>query len=146
MTVFDEINCFQYLFLSQIVELSDNELLVRITEAKVSEKEERAIIGTTDLGKSNRILIDKSSKVYEIHFDSYVAYSVVNESYSVFHEYEERIGRLFCIYSKSNYLDYILKETIVDFIHTCELKHYGINCLNHTINIVSLEEPIIKQI
>ena len=63
-------------------------------------------------------------------------------------ENEERIGRQFCIYSKSNYLDYIRDTTVVNDIYDYEniLKHYAINCQNHVIDIVTIDEPVIKRV
>ena len=63
----------------------------------------------------------------------------------MFQDNEERMGRLFCIYSKSNYLDYIRNNTIVEYIRDGELKHYSINCLHHTIYIASMEEPMVTR-
>ena len=63
----------------------------------------------------------------------------------MFQDHEERIGRVFCIYSKSNYLDYIRNSTIVEYIRDGDLKHYAINCLDHTIYIASMVEPIVTR-
>lgn len=43
------------------------------------------------------------------------------------------------------YLDYIRVSTIVEHIREGELKHFAINCLNHTIYIASMDEPIITK-
>jgi len=51
------------------------------------------------------------------------------------------------IYTKSNFLDYIRKDTNAEEFyeyHNESLKHYSINCENHVVHIATIEEPIIK--
>ncbi|MDO3627374.1 hypothetical protein [Mucilaginibacter sp. BT774] len=128
--------------------LPANRLSINIKEAIISEEEQDITIGSKNLGPAKRILADGPGKEYEFFFKSYGAYCVVNESFSMFQNDEERIGRLFCIYSKSHYLDFIHNNTLVDDIYDYdgELKHYAINCLDHIINIVTIDEPVIKRI
>jgi len=128
--------------------LPANRLSITIKEAAISEQEEDLIISDKNIGQAKQILSDGPGKEYEFIFKSYGAYSVINESFSMYQEEEERIGRLFCIYSKSHYLDFIYNNTLVDDIYDYdgELKHYAINCLDHVINIVTIDEPVIKRI
>jgi hypothetical protein len=146
MDFFDEINGLKYLFFVKLDEPEENTLSIVVKEATVAKEEEYEIIGNKKLGPPlKKILFDGPGNVYEIYFDTYAAYSVINESFSMFQEHEERIGRLFCVYSKSAYLDYIRNNTIVEHVREGELKHYAINCLNHTIYIASMESPIVTR-
>jgi hypothetical protein len=59
-------------------------------------------------------------------------------------EYEVFEGGVFSIYSKSRYLDFIDVSTIASVDHPGPFKHYGINALNHIIDVVSTEPPTIS--
>ena len=53
------------------------------------------------------------------------------------------------IYTKSRYLDFIKEHTLADQI--CgdvypPFRHYGIVCLNHIIDIVSIDTPKVTEI
>lgn len=84
----------------------------------------------------------------QLDFETYIAYSIINESFTVMDDYEISDGNLFRIYSKSRYVDFIKEGTIVEvifpekqFVHY----HYQIPCLNHTIDIISYDEPKITE-
>lgn len=145
MDFFDEINGLEYLFFIDLEEQEDNQLIINIKEATIAVREEDIVIGTKSLGSGKAITYDGLGKQYALFFENYVAYCVINESFSILHNYEERIGRLLCIYSKSNYLDYIRKDLIAEYVREGELKHYAINCLNHIIYIASMDEPAITR-
>jgi hypothetical protein len=81
-----------------------------------------------------------------VDFEAYIGYSVLNESITNLDDYEEFEGKAFRIYSKSRYLDYINVSTFASNDYPGPYKHYGIACLNHIIDIISTEEPIIKEI
>ncbi|HWD88501.1 MAG TPA: hypothetical protein VG367_10270 [Mucilaginibacter sp.] len=147
MEYFDEINKLEYLFLVNIKDLPANRLLITIKAATISDKEEDLMVGDKNLGPVRRIESEGPWLEFELFFQTYGAYSITNESFSMMQDNEERVGRLFCVYSKSNYLDYIRNNTIVDYTYDYnqELKHYGINCQHHTIDIVTISEPIVKR-
>jgi hypothetical protein len=144
MEYFDEINSLKYLYLIDLKEPCDNQLIINIQEATISNRDESLEIGGKEIGPVRAISAGNGRK-YRIYFDSYISYCVTNERYTVMYEYEERIGRLFCIYSKSYFLDHIKQHTIAEFLHENEnvnIKHYSINCLNHVVDIVSISEPV----
>jgi len=143
--LFDEINNSKHLYFIDLSEPEVNRLSIAVKEATISEQEEDIIIQNKNIGPAKRILFDGPGKVYEFYFQTYAAYCIINESFSMFQDHEERIGRVFCIYSKSNYLDYIRNSTIVEYIRDGDLKHYAINCLDHTIYIASMVEPIVTR-
>jgi len=120
MNFFDEINNLKHIYLTYLNEPHENGLIIRFTNIDISDE-------------------------YEISFNHYISYNVTNEAYSFVDKTEARVGNLFCIYSKSNYLKFIIEHTTADIQHKGELIHYGINCLNHTIDIISLNAPIITK-
>jgi len=145
---FNEINELEYLYLTNIIEPFDNQLLITFKAAIVSSEVENLFVGDKNLGPVRRISSDGPGAEYEVFFKSYGSYTITNESFARLNENEERVGRLFCIYSKSNYLDYIRATTLVNYTYDYDntLKHYAINCQNHVIDIVTIDEPVIKTV
>lgn len=148
MEFFDEINGFKSIFLLDIKEPRDNQILISIQETTVSNEEEYVSIGTKSIGPVKRIIVNEKCKKFSLFFNSYAAYTVVNESFPLWHNYEEWTGKILRIYTKSNYLDYIRKDTAAEEFydyHEEKLKHFSINCENHVIHVASMEEPVINR-
>jgi len=148
MDFFDEINNLDYLFLVVIKDLPANRLSITVKAATVSDRDEDLVIANKNIGPVRSITAKGPGQKYELHFETYGAYQVTNESFSVFNENDERIGRLFCIYSKSTYINYVRENTIVNYTYDYDnaLKHYSLNCQHHTIDIITKEEPVIKRL
>lgn len=96
-------------------------------------------------------LYPNSLKTYEIIFDHYILYQTRNESYCSWDNYEIRNGKYFIIFSKSRMLDFLLQITDCEKLedgtaYPGEWKHFGIYCQNHVIDIISCNEPTIRQI
>jgi len=103
-----------------------------------------ALEGLGRLATGNHpIVADERSAEYEIHFEDYIAYAVLNESFTVHDESEKFEGRLFRIYSESKFLEYIAAGTIATDDYPGPFKHHGIACLNHIIEVASMEPPTI---
>jgi hypothetical protein len=146
MNPFQLINQHRYLYLTGICEPEDNVLKLMIAEAKVSGSREDFRIGSLELKDTAPIVVTEDSSIYEIIFDQYIAYSVRNESYTQLDEEEEFEGRLGCIYTKSKFLDYVRASTFASDDYPGPFKHYGFNCLNHTVDIVSATPPKIVEL
>lgn len=146
MKYFDNINNHKYIYLGEIGEPEDNILRFTIKEAGVSGEETSIEISGSELSGLRSIEVTDKSCVYEVSFDNYISYSVLNESYCGVDEYEEYDGRLFCIYKKSHYLNYLSKASLATSDYPGPFKHYGFNCLNHIVDVISTEEPSIKLI
>lgn len=98
---------------------------------------------------SLRLLINRSTfnielPMVQLEFESYISYSVIDEcfSYSIDNS-EISKGKLFRIYTKSRYLDFIKIATNEreDLCPSDNYIHYQFPCLNHTIDVISCEEP-----
>ncbi|WP_269621131.1 hypothetical protein [Zhongshania sp. BJYM1] len=144
MKYFDNINNHKYIYLGDIGEPEDNVLRFTIEEAGVSDEETTIEISGSELSGLRSIEVTDKSCIYEITFDSYISYSVLNESYCGVDDYEEYDGRLFCVYKKSHYLNYVGKASLATSDYPGPFKHYGFNCLNHIVDVISTEEPSIK--
>lgn len=139
--LFQLINQHRYLYLIEICEPEDNVLKLTLAEAKVSGSRENIVIGGVEIKDTAPIVVAEDSSVYEVIFDQYIAYSVRNESYTHLDKEEEFEGRLACIYTKSRFLDYVSVSTFASDDFPGPFKHYGFNCLNHIVDIVSTSPP-----
>jgi hypothetical protein len=144
MNLIEQLDRHKYLYLTEIGEPKENVLRLVIEEARASGEPEDMKIGDVTLSAVRSIVSDEFCFAYEVVFGSYVAYSVRNESYVGQDESEEFTGRLFCVYSKSRFLDYVRVATFASDDYPGKLNHYGINCLNHIVDVVSVEEPQIN--
>jgi hypothetical protein len=123
MGFFEEINDLRWIALANITEAM-SALNIRI-------------IGAVNLDS------DVLATAYNIHFNSYAAYGVIDETYTK--QPDDGVaftGELFRIYTQSNYLDFLRTETTADSFIS-ELKHYAFYCLNHIIQVAAFEEPVI---
>lgn len=145
MNLVEQIDSHEYLYLVEVSEPDVNVLRVVIDEARASKTETRDLeVGSVKLSKLQPIVSEESSHRYEIVFGSYVAYSIRNESYVVMDKSEVFTGRLFNIYSRSHFLDYVRASTIASNNYPGPFVHYGINCLDHIVDVVSIDEPAIQ--
>jgi hypothetical protein len=118
MDLFDQINTHQYLFLDRLSIENDRELILRISEA------------------GNEVGNQENDKQYEIIFDNYIAFSLINESYSLEDETEQSTGRLFRIYSKSKFLNFVESSTIdIEFVIEKNYQHFEFACLNNIVDV-----------
>ncbi len=148
MTNFHEINNYGSIFLTDLFEPRDNSLVLEVKDSVTSEIKEDLLVGDKIISGLRRVSINQNGVNFKIHFKSYVAYHVMNESFINFNKDEEYEGgkfSKFCKFSKSNYLDFILKETYANEMFPGELKHFGLYCSNHVVHIVSTVEPEIEK-
>ena len=99
MSLVEQIDGHQYLYLHEIAEPDVGVLRVVIEEAKASSDTEDIDVGGAKITDAHPIISDESCYEYEVIFGDYIAYSVLNESYTFAPESEEYVGRLFRIYS-----------------------------------------------
>ncbi|WP_413376368.1 hypothetical protein [Paenibacillus taichungensis] len=95
-------------------------------------------------GSSMIIQDDDRFPIIEIQFDSYIGFSIRNESYTSWDTYEEFEGKIFRIFERSRYLDFIRLSTFATEDYPGPYKHYGVAGLNHIVDIVSIKDPIIR--
>jgi hypothetical protein len=150
LDVIDQIESHRFIYLIEINEPSDNVLRLVISEAQERKTSEDLKMGdvvlSSVLSDVNELVADESCNAYEILFQDYVAYGVRDESFVTPDESEKWTGRLFQVYSRSHFLDYVRVATFASDDYPGKLGHYGINCLNHIVDIVSASQPIISLI
>jgi hypothetical protein len=86
---------------------------------------------------------------FELVWKTYIGYSVINESYSN-GEPDASIAvgdrRRFVEYSTSQYLDYLAKASFASKDHPGPYRHWALYCQDHTIDIASQADPIVREI
>jgi hypothetical protein len=119
---------------------------ISINRASVRSKSEDVSFEEYTINDVYPIEIDKTLPVIHIEFDSYVSYSVFDESFHFVNQDDEFMGNSVRLFTKSTYLDFISKGTIaLDVYSYKKLFHYQIVCLDHIIDIVSFDKPTILE-
>ena len=140
-----EIDACKYIYLRKIFEPQDNKLILIIEEANASITEGSISLPGGVTLKGSEIRSDVNSRLFELTWDFYVAYSVRNESFVTRDESEKiESGRLLQVYSNSKFLDYVASSTFATDEHPGPTKHIEIVCLNHIVDVISTKFPEIR--
>ncbi len=136
------------LFLDELSEPSGNQLRIVFAEAMTGELADPQTMGDDPVSRKmvsgmRAIIQTPESKVFELSWPTYVAYSVRNESFVASDKYEEFEGRLLVKYSKSRYLDFVAAATFASNDFPGPLQHWGLICLNHIIDVVAAGAPTV---
>jgi len=134
------------LYLREIGETKQNCLRLLIEEAFVMPEEVSVEFAGTEIANCHLVGPTANSRVFEIIWDNYVAYSLTNESYATRNESEEFSGRFARLYSKSHFLDYISRATLADKEYPGPLLHVELVCECHIIDVVSTRFPEVTRI
>lgn len=146
MSLIDEINSHKSLTLIDYGEPKLNCFRVVIGEDRVLGEIEDIKIGEVTLSGSRPVGFDDLCRIYEITFDSYVIYSIRNESCCTRDYSEVFTGHLFRVYSKSHFLEYVRTSTFTPewFPWACGTPaHYEVICNDHIIDVFCVKEPKI---
>lgn len=133
------------LFLREICEPEENVLRVVVQEASAgSETVSHEVAGTT-IENLHRIESTASSRVFELTWSQYVAYSVRNESFTFQDDSETAFsGRHIRFYSKSHFLDYVSRTTLATDRYPGPFTHLCIISEMHVVDVISTQSPKIR--
>ncbi|TCZ79376.1 hypothetical protein E0485_05810 [Paenibacillus albiflavus] len=123
-----------------------NSLSLFFSRSKVCDIPEPLFIGDKSVGDSYSVDIDEKSPIIQIDFESYIGYSVLNESFTSWDDYQVFSGKSFRVYSKSRYQDFISVGTFASEDYPGPFKHYGIVCYHHIIDVVASQDPFVKEV
>jgi len=136
----------EMIYLIKIEEPEENSLRLTFSIAKTNNVPETFKIGGVVHENTYLIISDPTVPFIQINFETYIGYSILNECFISADEYEEFEGKVFRIYSKSRYLDFIRVGTFASEDYPGPFKHYEMACLNHIVDVVSVSEPDIKKV
>jgi hypothetical protein len=142
--VIDQLDKCKYLFLREIREPEENSLLLIIDEARAIDTLEDLKIGDVTIRDTRRVEYDASCRRFELIWDSYVSYSVTNESYANADDPQTYVGSRVRRYSTSAFLEYVRQATFATHEYPGPYQHVAIICENHVVDIASVEEPQVR--
>lgn len=145
MKAIRQINEHKYLYLESISEPEDNSLCLILAEASSDGPEKDIAIGETALSGSRAIETVSGSAIYEVLFEDYICYNVVNESYAQDAAQDKYVGKLARVYERSAYLEFVKVSTFATLEYPGPFTHFGFCCLNHCIDVISMTEPEITR-
>ena len=125
--------------------LYQDHLRVIVAEGFVGDQTEDLRIGDHTIKDLRSINVSERSRLFEIRFPQFVAWQVVNESFTSFDEYELRddTGTLQTL-SRSKYFDFV-KANHGWYEDVIELaKHYRVWTENEVVDVVACEPPTIQ--
>ncbi len=135
------------IYMTELGEPQPNKLRVVVSEASAVGPE-RQISETDIFGKE--LIITPESRHFEFLWESYVAYSVRNESFAKFDKDRPTCNSQFTERSVSAYLRFVAETTFAEELVGSVLKgpirHWELNCLDHFLDVVSSLPPKIRQI
>jgi len=155
--VADRIRSCEYLYLGSLTEPSVNTIRIVLLEAKAGSPVDAEKVARdynlpelqSILAESRNIEHSSGCSRFELVWENYIAYSIVNESYSNGEpDTSVAVGarRLFAEYARSQYLDYLAKASFASADYPGPYRHWAIYCQDHTIDIASQVEPVIREI
>lgn len=131
-------------YLREIGETAQNCLRLLIEEAFVMPDVVSVKIAGAEIENCHPVKSTADSRLFEVTWDSYVAYSVTNESYATRNESEEFSGRLARVYGKSHFLRYISRATLACDEYPGPLRHVQLVCECLIIDVVSTKLPQVS--
>lgn len=123
MNFLDKLNNASNIFLTHLGEPEENTLVFKLTLGSVSLKEETWEIDNTEIDGVHLVSFDANSSCYQVCFDNYIGYSVINESFESNKDVHIK-GSKVRVYSQSQFLEYIKASTFDTKEYPGIFKHY----------------------
>jgi hypothetical protein len=144
MTTRDKINNCRNLLVTKLFEPSENDLVIEVCLGIVSNIEEASLVGNVKM-TGRRVIFDENNERYTIHFENYIVYRVLNESYDNIGNDGEFSGDRIREYTISNFIDYCKTTTLAFQINSNEsVKHYQLITSRHIIDVLTVNEYKIR--
>lgn len=142
------LNEAKYLFLRNISEPEENSLRLVVEEAiadhtqTVSMPDPASPFAEIRKGASP-IKVVEGCRRFELQWSRYVAYLVTEEVVGSGGSYEDEVytGKLFRVYTKSHFLDYLSRDTGAHFE---PIMHYKLICQDHLIDVAAYGPPEVR--
>lgn len=133
------------LFLKQMGEPQENVLRILLVEAARSDETESMQVGGAIIKDLHRVQTTERSRTFELIWNQYILYAVVNESFGASNgEETDDSGRLLRRYSRSPLLNYVARTTVATSAYPGPYTHVRVLSENHIVDVVSTEIPSIQ--
>lgn len=143
--IITQLDACSFLLLCEVSEIRDNGFRVVIEEGRTADTPEDISIGGVTISGTYEIKHDDLCRVFEIAWDSYISYSVTNESYA---QPEEKLksytGNRVRRYTHSAFLDYVRRATFATAEYPGPFEHLALICERHIIDVISTTEPRVS--
>ena len=145
---FDEMGACKSFFLLECNEPTTNSLRIVVVEAKVSEQAVPITFAGQPMGEGFPVRIEVDSAKFELIWDLYILYQLVNESYAGPPEDPGQgvVSNLVRVYESSNLLGYVKSSTIASDEYPGKALHYEIVCEQHVVDVISHVRPRCRRI
>lgn len=142
-----ELNTVDYVYLRELSEPRDNSLRILVEEAtlNISRTAEPPLPELLHLFE-NAHPIESTTKcrVFELYWNRYAAYCVseelVGSNAHGGYEDESYTGKILRVYTRSHFLDHMLRDTGG---HLAVVLHWKLVCLNHLIDVAAYDIPTV---
>ena len=145
----DSLDSVGYLYLRELSEPRDNSLRLVVDEAisNLSGSVRADQLHPAELAEmlkdAQAIETTDSCKRFELTWKQYIAYLVTEECVGSCGNYNDEIfsGKVFRVYTKSHFLDHLVRDTGG---HSEAIRHYKLTCLNHLIDVAAYAPAVIR--
>ena len=136
----------EYLFLSEIEELDNNGLRLVVAEGRRAGKSRPIRVGDAVIPGGTRIDVTDESAAFEVVWNKYVAYSVMNESFAAVDEQERFTGNRIRLYTKSRFMDYVARASFACDEYPGPTQHIALVCENHIVDVIAAMRPAVQRL
>lgn len=144
--LFKQIDECNYLFLAEIEELHGNGLRLLVREGRTAGLPQDVHVAGQTIHDCTPIAVTDESAVFELVWERYVAYCVLNESFAFPPNSEEvYTGKRVRIYSKSRFRQYISQSTFATDEYPGPMQHYEVCCEDHVVSVISTIDPSLNE-
>ena len=118
-------------------------LLIEVTEGIVaSVPQDVSIDDVGTIGGARSIEVANQSRRVRVQFSNVLAYQVTDESYDNA-DPGQVDGQILCKHTGSAYLQYVLKNTLIEDLVDDPAQHYSLNLADDIIEVITTTEPSI---
>jgi hypothetical protein len=142
------LNEAKYLFLRDISEPEENSLRLVVEEAIADHTQTVSTPDPTSpfaeiLKGASPVKVVEGCRRFELQWSRYVAYLVTEETVGSGGSYEDEVytGKLFRVYTKSHFLDYLSRDSGGHFE---PILHFKLMCQNHLIDVAAYGPPEVR--
>jgi hypothetical protein len=144
---FDELSRCQHLFLDELLEPQTNILRILLIEGKPSRVAVPIEVAGQSLGEGFPVEVDTNSPKFELTWNSYVLYQVMNESFGQQETSKDGVvGTSASIYRSSSLLDYVFRRSNASDEFPGKLLHFKIVCADHVVDVISRDRPECRRV
>lgn len=144
MDPLEQLESCQTLFLIGLCEPSENRLQVLVQEARAQfENPKEVVIAGVNLGIAHPIAPDETARYFQLDWSAYIAYQVLDETYSRWSDGKVFTGKNLRSFAESAFLKYLRQTTHASSDYPKPFQHYELISQMHVLDVASQAPPEI---